>query len=268
MTAFLHDSSRLDDTELYSTDTASVATTGTDRSLTLTASTLVIFDADDTLWESALFFQRAEERFLQLAESLGHPSSAVAPLVRRRDMDRLALTGYGAGPYLNTLHQVLRELNGPLSSSALDSMSNIADQLLNHPVILFSGARALLQMLTESGCELVLCTMGEPDHQLSKYERSGLSGFFSDCVVVPLKTPDVLSGIASSRGILPSRSVMVGNSPRSDVNPALLAGLHVIHVHRSRTWEAENETIHTPELVNTVKDLSEVPRILADLSLL
>jgi putative hydrolase of the HAD superfamily len=41
---------------------------------------------------------------------------------------------------------------------------------------------------------------------------------------------------------------MVGNSPRSDINPALACGLHAIYIHHPNTWMLEHEAIDpTPE---------------------
>ena len=71
---------------------------------------LVILDADDTLWESSLFFERAEDDFTSLLESAGLDGETVRALVHRRDIERLDSTGFGARPYLDTLESVMAEL--------------------------------------------------------------------------------------------------------------------------------------------------------------
>ena len=230
---------------------------------------LAIFDADDTLWESALFFEQAEASFLELAGRIGHSLEEVGQLVRSRDLARLSVTGYGAVPYLDTLYHVLAELSGPdVPASVTAEMDAISDALLGHPVRLFPDVLPLLQLLRESSFSMVICTMGQPEHQHSKFDRSGLSAYFEECVVVPLKTGEILSSIAEDRAIPLSRAVMIGNSPRSDINPALDAGLHAVHIRRDRTWAAEHQQFLDPARVHSVEALAEIPPLLQRLGLL
>ncbi|MBN1434387.1 HAD family hydrolase [Candidatus Fermentibacterales bacterium] len=230
--------------------------------------TLIIFDADDTLWESSLYFERAEEDFLLLAESLGHDPVRVAGLVHSRDIERLAETGYGARPYLDTLTEIMLELERPLTEPVLAAMSNISLNLVSHPVILYPGVLEVVAALAAGGCRMVACTMGEADHQRSKFARSGLEPYFDDLVIVPMKTAEVLSGIVRCNGGDPGRSVMIGNSPRSDVNPALDAGIRVLHIQRSRTWAAEREDILDPGRVHEVAGFRDIPDVLRRLDLI
>ena len=43
------------------------------------------------------------------------------------------------------------------------------------------------------------------------------------------------------------RTWMVGNSPKSDINPALAAGLHAVFVPHDQTWILEHEIVCDPE---------------------
>lgn len=226
---------------------------------------LFVIDADDTLWESALYFERAEEDFILLTKSLGFAPLSVRRLVHSRDIERLAVTGYGARPYLGTLRSVLDELCPRRPSWADTAFGEISRALLEHPVILLPGARESLEWLRERNLPTVVYTMGEQDHQLSKFSRSGLSDLVEECVVVDRKTPLALADLLSSKGVEPSRSMVIGNSPRSDVNPALQIGAGAVLCARERLWQAEREEILDPGRVHHLETLSELPNLLSSL---
>jgi putative hydrolase of the HAD superfamily len=223
---------------------------------------LVVIDADDTLWESALYFERAEEDFLLLMRTLGHPGDEVRALVQRRDLERLELTGYGARPYLDTLRSVMQELAAPVPAWAGDAFGQISDSLVGHPVILLEGALDALASLKESGLKTVVYTMGEPGHQMDKFRRSGISDLVDCCKVVPRKTEQAFSTLLESQGVLPGRVIAVGNSPRSDINPALRAGASAVLCCRERLWQAEEAEIVDPGRVATISCLAELPALL------
>lgn len=223
---------------------------------------LVILDADDTLWESSLFFERAEDDFTSLLESAGLDGETVRALVHRRDMERLDSTGFGARPYLDTLASVMAELLPEIPEQVAGSFRDISATLLSHPVILLPGTTAALVTLREAGLETIVYTMGRRDHQESKFERSGAGPLVSCLEIVDRKTEASLRSLLSRRGVEPSDAVCVGNSPRSDINPALAAGAGAVLFSRDRLWAAEREEIADPERVSVISSLTELPAIL------
>jgi putative hydrolase of the HAD superfamily len=223
---------------------------------------LLVIDADDTLWESALYFERAEQDFLLLMRTLGHPGDEVRALVHRRDLERLELTGYGAGPYLDTLHTVMHELVRPAPPWAEDAFRQISGSLFGHPVILLEGALDALDIFRASGLKTVVYTMGEPGHQMDKFRRSGVADLVDCCKVVPRKTEQAFVMLLESQGVPPERVVAVGNSPRSDINPALQAGASAVLCCRDRLWQAEEAEILDPGRVATISCLAELPPLI------
>ncbi len=222
----------------------------------------LVIDADDTLWESSLFFERAEEDFVRLMESAGLDGESTRALVHRRDIERLDVTGFGVRPYLDTLASVMSELLPGSSSSLRRGFEEISLCLLNHPVILFPGTRPALDRIRAAGIRAVVYTMGRSDHQMSKFDRSGLSPLVEACEVVERKTPAALAGLLGTYGVEPSCALCIGNSPRSDINPALAAGAGAILLARDRLWAAEREEIADPSAVRVISCLSELPALI------
>ncbi len=223
---------------------------------------LVILDADDTLWESSLFFERAEDDFTSLLESAGLDGETVRALVHRRDIERLDSTGFGARPYLDTLGSVMAELLPAIPPQIARSFRDISSSLLAHPVILLPGTAEALGAIRGAGLETIVYTMGRRDHQESKFERSGAGPLVSCLEIVERKTEASLRSLLSRRGVEPSGAVCVGNSPRSDINPALAAGARAVLFSRDRLWAAEREEIADPDRVSVISSLTELPAIL------
>lgn len=221
-----------------------------------------VFDADDTLWESAGYFRAAEDAFVDLMKNLGFREDRIRKQVHSRDIERLSVTGYGPGPYIETLRSILVDFVEKPSDDAFSAIERIRDRLTNHPVKLFPGVLPTLEFLAKMGHRLILYTMGEKEHQQDKYERSGLSGLFEDCVVVPRKTPESLEALMESLELNRGEVCVVGNSPRSDIAPALHCGVNAIYVKRPCTWVAENHDIPVTRLVATVSHISNIPVLL------
>jgi putative hydrolase of the HAD superfamily len=57
--------------------------------------------------------------------------------------------------------------------------------------------------------------------------------------VVDEKDPEVYRSLVASRGLEPSSTWMIGNSPMSDIWPALEAGLGAVLVPHPHTWVLE-----------------------------
>jgi putative hydrolase of the HAD superfamily len=47
------------------------------------------------------------------------------------------------------------------------------------------------------------------------------------------------AALIRERALDPAHTWMIGNSPKSDVNPALEAGIHAVFVPHERTWTLE-----------------------------
>jgi len=225
-------------------------------------STLLVLDADDTLWESGNYFERAEHDFLSIMESLGHDRDGVRRIVHHRDIERLSVTGYGARPYIDTLRGIMLSETVEPPAWAVQAMDDLERTLLGHPVILMPGVLETLKLLRNYPVTPVVYTMGEQIHQMDKFVRSGLQELVEGCRIVPLKTVARLQELLAEFGATPTGSLLVGDSPRSDINPAITVGMRAVHIARSRTWAAEREDFADPGQVVTIERFDELPAIL------
>ena len=222
----------------------------------------LIFDADDTLWENNIYFEHAFDEF---CEYLNH--SSLSPAEIRAILDDIEISnakvhGYGAVNFGRNLSQCyLRLAERAVDEHDLSRVTAFAHQILSHEIKLIEGVAETLPFLAEEH-ELTLFTKGDPDEQNRKIDQSGLRPLFAHVAVVKEKSRAVYQQLADVRGFDRERTWMIGNSPKSDINPSLEAGLRAVFVPHERTWSLEREEIRDPDrrliVVGRFRDLMNV----------
>jgi len=199
----------------------------------------LIFDADDTLWENNVYFERVIDDYL---EWLAHPTldhGEIRGILDDIERATVATHGYGSQSFLVSLAECFQTLNErPVTEAEQLEISRLASDLLEHRIELFPRvADTLAELGTRH--DLKLMTKGEAKEQQRKVEASGLSDLFSSIHIVAEKNPDIYAGIVADQGLSPDSTWMIGNSPRSDILPARAVGLHAVYIPNSDTWILE-----------------------------
>jgi len=199
----------------------------------------LLIDADDTLWENNVYFERVIEEVKTMLEPFG-----IDPQVFRKHLDALerkhiAIYGYGTLNFTRSLLQTLEELV-PSGRDLRHRVETLGLDILNRPLEIIEGVPQTLEYL--SGRHLLyLVTKGDPDEQSRKVGRSGLAGYFKGVEILPEKTAWTYEQLRNQHGWHPQRTWMIGNSPRSDINPAVSAGLNAVFIPHPHTWILEHE---------------------------
>jgi len=203
----------------------------------------LIVDADDTLWENNIYFERAFEEFFHF---LGHSSltaGEVRAVLDEIEQTNIEIHGYGSlnfGRNLRLCYQRLVERE--VSEHDLETVMGFAGRILECPMEVIEGVTETLEYLSLRH-DLTLFTKGHPEEQKLKVDRSGLGVFFRHTAIVKEKNPAAYGKLVEERSMSPGRTWMIGNSPKSDVNPALEAGLNAVFVPHAHTWVLEKEEI-------------------------
>jgi putative hydrolase of the HAD superfamily len=222
----------------------------------------LLIDADDTLWENNVYFERAFDEFVDF---LGH--SRLSPIEVREvldqiELDNIAQHGYGSKSFGRNLLQCFERLaERSYANQDLDNLMQIAERIVHHPIDVIAGVRDTLEYLTARH-HLTLCTKGHTEEQLLKFERSALGPYFHGVEVVREKDAAAYRGIVERFEMTLERTWMVGNSPRSDIHPALEAGLRAIFIPHQHTWSLEIADLPEPSerfrVVERFADLSKL----------
>lgn len=204
---------------------------------------VLLIDADDTLWENNLRFKRTIDAFLALLAPFGYAEEHVRQLINQTEEKNIRRRGYGMTSFLSTLEEVYLKLTGHrASASHLQEIRRLSRFLVEDPLRLFDGVAETLAYLSPRH-RLFLFSKGNAREQEQKVAQSGLMEHFESCEIVPEKNEAAYRALVERRSLTPSTVWMVGDSPRSDINPALAAGLNAVYIPSPHPWEYENEAI-------------------------
>jgi putative hydrolase of the HAD superfamily len=203
----------------------------------------LIVDADDTLWENNIYFERAFEQFTDfLAHSSLTPPEIRAVLDEIEDANA-RIHGYGSANFARNLRECYHKLcEREVRDGDLATVMSFAERILECPMEVIDGVPETLTYLAGRH-ELTLFTKGHPDEQKLKLDRSGLGGYFAHTAIVKEKDCGAYTLLVAERRIDRDHGWMIGNSPKSDINPALECGLNAVFVPHSHTWTLERQEI-------------------------
>jgi putative hydrolase of the HAD superfamily len=210
--------------------------------LRLTGQTL-IFDADDTLWENNVLFERVVDDFL---DWVAHPTldrTEIRRIIDDIETANAVVHGYGSKVFLRGLGECLERLRErPTTAAESRRIEELAVALLDHKVELIPGVD---ETLTELGGrhDLLLLTKGDPEEQQRKIEASALAPHFRDVHIVPEKDVEVYRWLTEKHVLTPASTWMIGNSPKSDIIPARQAGMNAVFIPNDCTWSLEKAEV-------------------------
>lgn len=206
----------------------------------------LIVDADDTLWENNVYFDNAFDTFVNYLEHSTLNADEIRGILDEIELANSRVHGYGSlnfGRNLQECYQKLAERE--IAPSDLETVKGFALRILEQPLELIAGVEETLAYLSGRH-DLTLFTKGNAEEQKMKIQRSGLSEFFAHTAIVMEKNIASYKALISARGIAPESAWMIGNSPKSDINPALDAGLNAVFIPHTTTWTLERQELRHP----------------------
>jgi len=203
----------------------------------------LIFDADDTLWENNIYFERAFDDFVEFLSHSSLTPTQIREVLNEIELVNAKIHGYGALNFGRNLQQAYHHLaEREIRQDDLEHVMSLAERILEQPLELIQGVEETLAELC-SRHDLTLFTKGHPEEQRLKVDRSGLGRYFAHTAIVKEKDAAAYRQLVNERGFAPERTWMIGNSPKSDINPAIEAGLNAVLVPHAHTWVLERQDL-------------------------
>ncbi len=207
----------------------------------------LIFDADDTLWENNIYFEQAIAEFVALLDHSTLTPPEVRAVLNRIEHATIGAYGYGAAGFAHSLSETFRELaEGDVMDADVERVRALGVRILTQEKEILPDVETTLADLGQRHT-LAILTKGNQDEQELKVERSGLAGYFAHIEIVAEKETEVYRRLAAVHGWRPTTTWMIGNSPKSDINPALAAGLNAVYIPHHATWSMEHQDIAHPD---------------------
>jgi putative hydrolase of the HAD superfamily len=229
--------------------------------------TTIGFDADDTLWQNEAFFRLTQNHFAALladyAEA-GHLHDRLLEAERRN----LGHYGFGVkGFTLSMIETAIDVTEGRVPAAVIAEIMAVGREMLSHPIDLLPHAEQSVRALAATH-RVLLITKGDLLDQERKLAQSGLGDLFHGVEIVSDKTPAVYATIFARHNAAPAAAMMVGNSLKSDVLPAIAAGGWGVHIPHGLTWALEHAE---PPLGHarfySLSDLGALPDLVAKLDI-
>lgn len=226
---------------------------------------VIAFDADDTLWHNESVFQATEKQFAELLAAY-HPEELTRKRLFDTEIRNLKHFGYGIKGFILSMIETAIELTeGEIRGVDVQQIIAWGHEMLAAPVQLLEGVRETIELLAPD-YRLMLLTKGDLFDQESKLARSTLGELFSSVEIVSDKNAATYKAIIGRAGISAEEMLMVGNSLRSDVLPALDAGASAVHIPYYTTWAHEvvaDDALEGREFAR-LESISELPAWLAN----
>jgi putative hydrolase of the HAD superfamily len=203
----------------------------------------LVVDADDTLWENNVYFERAFDEFVAFVQHSTLDAAGVRAVLDQIELANARVHGYGSLNFGNNLAQCYAKLaERAIAPGDFEIVKGFARRILEEPLELIDGVEETLARLSAQH-ELTLFTKGSVEEQRHKIDRSGLGRYFTHAVIVKEKDVASYRALVAARGFVPARTWMIGNSPKSDINPALAAGLNAVYLPHRTTWTLERQRL-------------------------
>jgi putative hydrolase of the HAD superfamily len=203
----------------------------------------LLIDADDTLWENNIYFERAIAAFIGYLDHKEYSPAAVRNALNAQERETILAHGYGLTSFTRSLIATYRHLSpAPVNEHNIERVRSFARSIAEQEIELLPGvAETLAELATRH--QLLLMTKGDQAEQAGKLARSGLAPHFSAVEIVAEKEPATYREVIARHELTPHTSWMIGNSIKSDINPALAAGLHAVFLFHKDTWVLEHAAL-------------------------
>jgi len=211
---------------------------------------LIAFDADDTLWDCQGHFEKVMQQLYNELQPWADRERSAQELFST-ERKNMPLLGFGVKAFtLSMLETAMRVSHNEMSAARLSTILQACYSLLTFPTTPLPGVVETLRRIREDGrWRMVVFTKGELQDQENKLKRSGLADFFDDVEITSDKTQHEFLQLCWHQDIHPSEMLMVGNSLKSDIAPALAIGSWAVHIPFHVTWELEHtESFDHPRL--------------------
>jgi putative hydrolase of the HAD superfamily len=206
----------------------------------------LLIDADDTLWENNVYFERAIAAFIGYLNHHTYSPAEVRKVLNQVERETVLSHGYGLTSFGHSLVTCFERLSGSsLTEADRSRVLGFAQAIADQEIELLPHVKETLAELSARH-RLILMTKGNYAEQADKFARSGLAHHFSAVEIAEEKDPDAYRAVIARHRLSPDASWMIGNSPKSDINPALAAGLHAVFLFHKDTWVLEHAEISRP----------------------
>jgi len=221
----------------------------------------IIFDADDTLWKNQEIFNEFEKHWEKLIKNTDADYESARNRLLEHDKKCYRENKFGNIYYLSSMQKTFEEFCPDSAKELSKEIKEIHDRLFLKKPELFDDVENTLKILSKD-FNMYILTKGHYETQKRKIEQSGIEKYFNGFIIVSSKSIYTYKKLMNQYGLEPNTTIMVGNSPKSDINPAIALGWYAIYFMRPQIWILEKEDLVKSDRLFEVKRFSEIHDII------
>ena len=223
----------------------------------------LLIDADDTLWENNIYFERAIANFISFLEHKELTPEQVREVINRVEHENIKAHGYGIASFAKALVKTFETLSvEPITPALHQTVHGFAMAIAEYPIEHIHGVEETLRYL-HSRHRLLMVTKGNYEEQYGKVRRSAIAHYFEAVEIVAEKDAVSYGYLVEKYELDRLSTWMIGNSPKSDINPALEAGLNAVFVPHANTWQLEHCELaeaRAPQVLMKLESFADLQR--------
>jgi putative hydrolase of the HAD superfamily len=225
----------------------------------------IIFDGDDTLWETTPLYAGAKQDFFGRMSLLGFDPREVEREFHLIDVANVDRLGFSKERFPTSMAETYRffceKHDASYDRMIENAMRDIGYRVFEQVPALCEGAEWVLSQL-RGHYRLFLATKGDQDIQRAKIQHSKLSDFFERIYILDRKTVQDMNRIVQECQLAIQKTWVVGDSLKSDINPALAVGFNAIWIPKKGTWAYEDDSLPTSDRFYQLETLSDLLTLL------
>ena len=222
----------------------------------------LLIDADDTLWENNVYFERAIAAFISYLNHHEYSPAQIRETLNTVERETILAHGYGLTSFIRSLITCFERLSPEaVTDEKREKIRSFARTIADQEIELLPRVEETLADLSKRH-HLILMTKGNQAEQADKLAHSGLARYFAAVEIVVEKDPPTYREVIARHELKPHTSWMIGNSPKSDINPALAAGLHAVFLFHPDTWVLEHAAVDPAPAGQYLLELESFGRLL------
>jgi putative hydrolase of the HAD superfamily len=220
---------------------------------------IIAFDADDTLWQSEVYYRKAQEAMAELLVHYGVEPIETIKILHEIEIQNLTPFGYGIkGFTISMVEAAIRATGGQVQGADIQAVIDLGRSMTSHEIQLLAHSAETVRRLAETH-PLMVITKGDLMDQERKIMASGLAEHFKRVEIVSNKTAHVYKDLLRRHQVDPNRFLMVGNAMRSDILPVLEIGGWAVHVPYAHSWAHEAAEAPQHARFHTIDHLGQLP---------
>lgn len=219
----------------------------------------IVFDGDDTLWEMQSIYEKAKHQFYEKMQTLGFQKAEVIKKLEEIDYFNVQRLGFSKKRFPLSMKQTYEYFcqvyHFPEETEQKKAFQQIGTSVFKESPRVFDSTEQVLQSLSGKYL-LILATKGDKNLQKQKLQVTNLKLFFDKIYFLEEKTDQEYRMIIEENKLDPSNVWIVGNSIRSDINPALKLGIKCFWMP-TPTWNYEEAPLKSGwvKCLSTIKEL-------------